>query len=344
MTNKFQNLRSHTRKRKSGRVVTYYFYDRRQDGERDIPLGTDYEQAVAKWEEIRQGGPRVVGTLEEAFRAWEADKETGLLSYQNSETRDGYAKCLRKLRPVFAAATWESVELVHLTGYLRRRTAKTRGNREMALLQIIWNWARKEGYTTAHWPAAGLEKSRWKNPENAREFEVTDDLFEAVYCAGDQVLQDAMDIATATGMRIKDTIIVPLPDGDLLRLTANKTGKKADFDVSLSEVLPGLIKRRRSIRAHHQMLLSTATGRPVTYTMLRSRWEFARELAALNADAAGEPQLAAAIRAMILRDMRKRASDLSESDEAASQLLQHSSVTLTRKHYRTKVTRLKPVR
>ncbi|WP_224776930.1 integrase [Achromobacter insolitus] len=325
-------------------MVTYYFYDRRSDGQPDIPLGTDYEQAVAKWDEIRQGGPRIVGTLEEAFAAWESDKATGLLSYQNAETRDGYAKCLRKLRPVFAAATWESIELVHLTGYLRRRTAKTRGNREMALLQIVWNWARKEGYTTAHWPAAGLEKSRWKNPEKAREFEVTDDLFEAVYYAGDQVLQDAMDIATATGMRIKDTILVPLPDGDLLRLRANKTGKKADFDVSLSTVLPGLIKRRRSIRAHHQMLLSTATGRPVTYTMLRNRWEFAREMAALNVEAAGEPQLAEEIRSMILRDMRKRAGDLSESDEAASQLLQHSSVTLTRRHYRTKVTRLKPVR
>lgn len=344
MTNKFPNLRTHTRKRKSGRVITYYFYDRRRDGEPDIPLGTEYEQAIAKWEEIRQGGPRIVGTLEEAFSAWEADKETGLLSYQNTETRDGYIKCLRKLRPVFAAATWESVELVHLTGYLRRRTAKTRANREMALLQIIWNWARKEGYTTVHWPAAGLEKSRWKNPENAREFEVTDDLFEAVYHAGDQVLQDAMDIATATGMRIKDTINVPLPDGDILRLKANKTGKKADFDVSLSEVLPGLIKRRRSVRAHHQMLLSTATGRPVTYPMLRNRWELARELAALNAEAAEEAQLAGEIRSMILRDMRKRASDLSESDEAASQLLQHSSVNLTRKHYRTKVTRLKPVR
>lgn len=344
MTNKFPNLRTHTRKRKGGRVVTYYFYDRRKECEPDIPLGTDYDRAIELWNEIRLGGPRIVGTLEQAFAAWELDKETGLLSYANSETRDGYKKCLNKLRPVFGAATWESVEFVHLTGYLRRRSAKTRGNREMAVLQIIWNWARKEGLTAVHWPAAGMERSRWKNPENAREFEVTDDLFEAVYQAGDQVLQDAMDIASATGMRIKDTIQVPLPEDDLLRLTANKTGKKADFDVSLSEVLPGLIKRRRAVRAHHQMLLSTPTGRPVTYTMLRNRWEFAREWAALNAAAAGEMDLATEIRAMILRDMRKRAGDLSESDEAASQLLQHSSVTLTKRHYRTRVTRLKPVR
>jgi hypothetical protein len=47
---------------------------------------------------------------------------------------------------------------------------------------------------------------------------------------------------------------------------------------------------------------------------------------------------------MYLRDMRKRASDLADSDESASKLLQHSSVELTRRHYRTKATKLKVVR
>lgn len=236
------------------------------------------------------------------------------------------------------------MEFLHLTAYLRKRSAKTRANREVAVLQIIWNWARKEGLTALSWPAAGMERSRWKNKENAREFEVTDDMFEAVYQAGDQVLQDGMDISSATGMRLKDTITVLLPASHKLRLDASKTGKKADFDISLSSVLPGLIERRRKLRAEHMMLLSTPTGRPVTYRMLRERWEFAREWAALNAEAAGELSLAARIRTMVLRDMRKRASDLAGSDEEASRLLQHSSVTLTRKHYRIRATVLKPVR
>ncbi len=344
MTGDHPFLRSHSRKRKSGRVVTYYFYDRRAAGEPDIPLGTDFDAALKKWTEIRTDGPRIAGTLEEAFRAWEADNESGLLSYTNKETRDGYAKCLRQVRPVFGPATWESVEFVHLTAYLRKRSAKTRANREIALLQIVWNWARKEGLTGIQWPAAGMERSRWKNKEQAREFEVTDDLFDAVYHAGDQVLQDCMDVASATGMRLKDTVTVVLPVNDKLRLLASKTGKKADFDLSLSTVLPKLVARRRALRADHLMLLSTPTGRPVTYRMLRERWEFAREWAALNAEAAGEHDLAAEIRAMVLRDMRKRAGDLSDSDEDASKLLQHSSVQLTRKHYRTRAAVLKPVR
>ncbi|SOE48050.1 site-specific integrase [Orrella dioscoreae] len=344
MTGKFPHFRHHSRKRKNGKVVTYYFYDRRGQGEPDIPLGTDYDQALAKWKEIRFDAPRIAGTIEEAFKAWELDEKSGLLSYANKGTRDGYKKQLRRIRPVFGPATWESVQFIHLTTYLDRRSAKTQGNREMSLLQVIWNWARKKGYTACTWPAAGMERSRWKNKENAREFEVTDMIFTAVYLAGDQVLQDAMDVSSATGMRLQDTISVILPMDEMLRLRASKTKKKADFDLSLSAVLPSLIARRRSIKADHLMLVSTPTGKRVSYNMLRDRWEFAREWAALNMDAAGEDELAAEIRAMFLRDMRSYASDQAETDEEAAKLLQHSSINVTRKHYRNRPTRLKVVR
>jgi len=56
------------------------------------------------------------------------------------------------------------------------------------------------------------------------------------------------------------------------------------------------------------------------------------------------PALADDIRAMYLRDMRKRAADLADDMGAASALLQHSSIKLTETHYRTKATKLKAVR
>jgi len=59
---------------------------------------------------------------------------------------------------------------------------------------------------------------------------------------------------------------------------------------------------------------------------------------------AGDEEFAHEIEAMWLRDMRKRAADLATDDDEASRLLQHSSVALTKKHYRTRVTKLKPVR
>ena len=57
MTGKRPRRRSHSRKRKSGQVVTYYFYDRRAEGEPDIPLSTDFEEAVKKWAEIHLDNP-----------------------------------------------------------------------------------------------------------------------------------------------------------------------------------------------------------------------------------------------------------------------------------------------
>ena len=234
---------------------------------------------------------------------------------------------------------WDEITLPLLREYLDRRKAKTQGNREMSLLSIIWSKALMWGMTRLPWPAAGVKN--WKNQEAARKFDVTDALFAAVYAEAGQMLRDCMDIATATGMRLTDVRTVLMPAGNTLRLTASKTGKNADFDLTMSSVLPDLVSRRRSLCASHLMLLSTEDGFPVTASMLRTVWDKARAAAAkLHANKAIKTQL----QAMYLRDMRKRASDLADDVTVASNLLQHSSVAVTEKHYRGKVPQLKPVR
>ena len=125
--------------------------------------------------------------------------------------------------------------------------------------------------TRLPWPAAGVKN--WKNKESAREFEVTDALFAAVYAEADQVLKDCMDIATATGMRLTDARTVRMPVGGVLRHKSGKTSKWVEFDVSASPVLSALVARREAIKAHCTMLLATDNGRQVTMRMLRERWE-----------------------------------------------------------------------
>jgi hypothetical protein len=338
---KFPRLRVHVRKGRGGQVWTYYFYDMRPDGKPDIALGSDYETALAKWDELHNRKPRIAGTILEAMEAWERDV---LPNYASDETRKGYTRQLGRIKGPFGGAAWHEVELKDLKAYLKKRTAKTQGNRELAVFSIIWNWARGEGYTSLPWPAAGMERSKWKNKENARQFEVTDELFDAVYPLGDQVLRDAMDIASSTAIRLKDVVSVLLPPALVLRVKSSKTGKMVDFDASESPVLVPLIERRRASKADHLMLLSTPAGRRVSLRMLRDRWDDAREKAAKQAREDKNEPLAELIEAMFLRDMRKRASDLAESDEDAAKLLQHSSVALTRKHYRTKPTKLRTVR
>jgi len=337
---KHPRFRVHVKRGKAGQVWTSYWYDMRGTGEPDVALGNDREAALKQWDELHNLKPRIAGTIEEAFTAWEKDV---LPVYASAETRKGYTRDLKRIRPIFGPATWEGITLKDLKGYLKRRSAKTRANRELALFSLIWNWARGV-YTELHWPAAGLQRSRWKNKEKAREIDVTDAMFSAVYAEADQVLRDVMDLATATGMRLTDCRTVLLPAGDSLRLKASKTGKATDFDLSLSLVLPELIARRRAAKVTHLMLISSPTGRPVSARMLRERWDEARAKAVARAAADGDDELADAIRGLWLRDMRKRAAQILTSDEEAADLLQHGDVRTTRRHYRTNVKTLRPAR
>ncbi|MBT9467118.1 MAG: integrase [Hydrogenophaga sp.] len=256
-----------------------------------------------------------------------------------------YAKGLRWLRPVFGRSTWAAVKLPHLIRYLEARQGKTQANRDMSTFQVIWNYARKRGMTELPWPAAGMEKSGWKNKEFARKAAVSDTMFAMIYAEGDQLLRDAMDLASATSMRITDVRTVPLPHGDILHLEASKTGKEADFDVSLSAVLPDLLARRRANKkAEHLMLLAAPKKRPVSYRQLHDRYTVARAAAVSKARAAGDEALADALAKMILRDCRKYAADQATSLEEAQQLLQHNDAGTTRRHYRSEVAKLKPVR
>ncbi len=338
-TSNHPRLRTHVRRGANGQVWTYWSYDMRCEGKPDINLGKDHAAALAKWDELHNQRPAQIGRLAEAFARW-SDRE--LPKYANADTRRSYARQLASIAPVFGAMVWDDVTLPVLREYLDRRSAKVQGNRELSLLSVIWGKARLWGMTRLAWPAAGVKN--WKNEEHARHFEVTDRLFTAVHTQADQVLRDVMDIATATGMRLTDVRTILLPAGDLLRLKASKTGKAADFDVPLSQVLPDVIARRRALRADHLMLLSTPSGRPVSARMLRERWDDARNAAAETAINAGDQDLAEQIRAMYLRDMRKRASNLASSLAEASLLLQHSSQAVTSRHYRSAVTKLKPVR
>ena len=68
----------------------------------------------------------------------------------------------------------------------------------MSLLSVIWGKALLWGMTEKPWPASGIKG--WKNPEQPREFEVTTELFNAVYEQGDQVLRP--DLISTQGPKL----------------------------------------------------------------------------------------------------------------------------------------------
>lgn len=338
---KYPRLRTKVYKGKGGKAYVYYVYDMRKEGKPDIRLGTDHAKALLKWDELHNQRPQTIGRLEEAFARWE---ERELPKY-SGDTYAGYFKNLRTIRPVFGQMVWDEVDLPTLRQYLDLRTAKTQGNREMSLLRLIWGKAKLWGMTRCAWPAEGIRG--WKNEENARTFEVTPELFRLVYAQADQVLRDSMDMASATGMRLKDVIEVELPRNGLLKRIASKTQKAKgaiEFDIAESPVLTRLIERRQLVDTLCPHVLVLPDGRPVTYRMISRRWEDARDAAAYRAEVTGNDELGKRIRAMYLRDMRSFAANLAEDIDEASKLLDHSNVNVTRKHYRTRATRLKAVR
>lgn len=333
---KYPKFRTRIRTGADGKVWVSYAYDMRGAGQPDVSLGTDRDAALAKWAEIHFDRPRIAGTLEEAFRGWEVADDGLLDPARKPETRKGYAKCLRMLRPVFGPARWEEVTFKVLKDYIKARTAKTRGKQEMQVLSVIWGWARTEDLTAIPYPAADMERSQWKGPTTTRQVEVSDAAFLALHKHADQTLRDALDIATATGLRVMDVLDLRMSDvrdGELVS-TAGKTGKHGDYDLAASVVLPPIIERRKAMRGvEHVFLLAAGRGR-VTYPMLARRFVKARAAAAKEC-----PEVAG----LILRDMRKRASQLTGSLQEASKLLQHSSLSVTRRHYR-QGDKLKPVR
>jgi integrase len=347
---KYPRLRRHVRKTSSGNVHVYFSYDMRQDGKPDVPLGKDYELAIAKWEEIHLKKPRIKGRIRQGVQAW-LEKKVIASEYPNAGTRRNYIANIGRIDEVFGLMAWHEVELPMLRKYLTSRTNKKdktkkagfTANREMAAFQVMWNWARIEGFHKVPWPAHGMSRSKWKNKEEPRRYVVTNEVFDAIYAEAEPMLRDAMDLASATGMRLTDVRKIAMPPGDVLRLEANKTGKASDFDLSLSEVLPGLLERRRALKAPHVMLLSMPDKTPVTESKLRGAYDRARAAAAEKARNVSET-FAADIEAMVLRDLRKMAANLAESLEEASKLLQHSSSNVTRMHYRTKAEKVRPVR
>ena len=170
---KHPGLRTHVRKGRDGQVWAYYYLDRRKEQLPDLPLGKDRDEALKLYDEYVNKRPRIIGAIEQAFRKFEEEE---LPKYENKTTRRNYAQSIKMLRPVFGAATWEGVRFAHLTGYLEARTAKRQANHELSVLSVVWNRARIWGMHEVPWPAAGMKHSKWKNKEQARQFEVTDRL------------------------------------------------------------------------------------------------------------------------------------------------------------------------
>lgn len=323
------NLPKRMRARRRGKNIWYYL-DQGGKPRKEIPLGCDYLLAVKKYTELMINADKpkdVVITFRSAAERYTNE----IIPGKAPATQKDNLRELKKLYEFFdkPPAPLDKIKPLHIRQYLdwRGKQAATRAKREKALFSHIWNCARGWGYTDLPNPCAGIKGHNTPG----RKAYIEDDVYQAVYQAAGQPLRDALDLAYLTGQREADLLKMQETDikKGVLELTQNKTGAK--LRMAVTGQLAELIDRIQARKATHSIrplaLLAMENGQPMSYSMLRSRFDQAR----LDA-AKAHPELTEAIKAFQFRDLRaKAATDKAEKSgiHAAQRQLGHTTIAMT---------------
>lgn len=313
------------------RYGTYYYLDTgKQAGEprKEIPLGSDYVEAVRKWAELTASSKRAGNLV--TFRQAAERYQREVLPTKARSTQESNLRELAHLLKFFddPPVPLDDIEPVHVRQYLdwRGQTAKVRANREKALFSHVWNFARSKGITNKANPCAGIKGYT----EKGRDAYVEDQVFKVVYDAAEVPLQDAMDLAYLTAQRPADVLKFKLSDikDGALWITQNKTG--ARLRVAIEGELAAVIDRIKTRSVTSMYLVSRRDGTPLSLWSLKHAVVRAR-LAAV----AAHPEMQEAIKQFQFRDLRAKAATDKEEKHgiaAAQDQLGHSTPTMTQ-HY-----------
>jgi integrase len=170
---------------------------------------------------------------------------------------------------------------VHLRLYLEKRgkESKHRAQREVAVLGMIFRYARGVGLTKND-PKEAVTLKKLPGRKNVT---ITDEMLTAVYNAGSVALQDCIDLAYYIGQRPAD--VLKLADTDIrngvLSFRQNKTDTpmRITVDGELATVIARIQARKRTYPVVPMYLLVDERGQKMTRAKLRARFEAARTAA-----------------------------------------------------------------
>lgn len=335
------SLPPHMRAMKKASGKTYYYFDRgiQRDGSRPfVPLGDDYREALRKYAELALTDDAPAKTFGEVVRKFQVAE----LHKKAPATQKDILWSIPHLMKFFddPPAPLDQIKTKHIQQYItwRSKTAPTRANREIAWLSVMWNWARREGETDAPNPCPGTKK----NKEAGRKVYINDDDLGAIRKHADEPLQDAIDLAYLTGQRPADVLRMSetgIRDGSL-EVRQGKTGVLLRIAITgeLETLIERLLRYKQAYTIRSLSLLINESGQSLTKSMLRRRFEKAREDAA---KAATDDETAARIRGIQFRDLRAKAgtdkADATGDIRKAQKQLGHSTVSTTQKYMRERL-------
>lgn len=319
---------------------TYYYYDcgKGPDGKRRWKaLGANYVEAMRQWAELEVLSTKPVVTFRQALDAYLKSQE---FKEKAPRTQHDYLTYAAQLLDYFddPPAPLDDIETHHLQSYHERRskTAPVPANRELALFSVVWNFARRFGYTSRSNPKPGVRR----NTERSRNVYIEHELFFRLCRSADAVSKDVLRLAYLTGQRPADVMGFEIGQiqQDVILVDQNKTDAKLDIVLSprLRAVIRSCLRRRERTRAKSQHLFVNEKGEPFTYSAMRQRFDDIRLRA-------GVPKQSAQ-----LRDMRSKAITdvkVTRGLEDAQALGGHKNVKTTEIYVRArKGDRVKPTR
>jgi integrase len=305
----------------------YYF--RRASDHKRVHLGKDYAAAMKAWADLLETTPisqRLSAVMDGYLRSERFLK-------RKPRTREDYHDAIRRLRPVFGEMFPEDIEPKHIYGYMNRRGAPVRANREVAVLSNVLQLAIQLGYINKN-PCREVRR----NEENPRSREVSDEELAAFLPHCPEWLHAYLHLKMLTGLR----------QGDMLNLTVRsitekglfvatgKRGKRLLF--TWTEHLRTAVDLVRGIQRpiSSLYLFNSNRGTKLSDHGFKSAWSRAMR-AAIKAKALAERFAENDLRAKV-------ASDAQELGQDATAMLGHSSDAVTRRHYIRGTQKVEPLK
>ena len=300
------------------------------------PLAKDYGAALVKYAAL-VGAPPAVRTVKDAVWHYIEFRSAGRDKLADA-TLEGYRYSAANVCAVFGAMSLADLTPADVFRYLTEK-GNVQANRDRSLLSAAYSHARRIGAfpKAADDPTKGLE---YRNEETARDRYVTDAELDAIIAKASPKLGCIARFIELTGMRQGDALRVRMvdldDDGFVYRNTKAKKWQGLQWSDELTAVVEDakrLWRRfgREWLFESHPKGKHAARGiGPYTPSGLRALWRVARKRAGLTD--------------VRLHDLRAKAGSDSGSDADAQRLLGHADGKVTRRHYRRKVERNKPVR
>lgn len=312
---------------------TWFYLDIGGKPRRELPLGDDYIVAIQKWTEYEMA-PRDKIAQATVFPAlWERYEREVLPTLKHGTIRT-HKSDIKHLLRFFGdpPAQIEQIRPMHIRQFLDwLREKPTTANRCKRLFSTLWNHARGWGWTDLENPCAGITG----HSTGKRNIYITDEVFRAVWEHASQPIRDAMDLAYLTGQRPADLLKMSemdIKDGTL-PVHQGKTGARIRVNITgeLAELIQRIKSRKKSHKIWVSALLVQMNGKPLTPMTLRNGFVAARDAAA-----AANPDMADDIKAFWFYDLRAKAADDkadSAGESEAQKLLGHTDGRTTARHY-----------